>query len=290
MRASPGASADASAVAAPQLRASWLNRRALALAPVALLIVLALAGPALAPQDPLATAIERALQAPSAAHWFGTDALGRDVFSRVIAATRLDLLIAASAVGLSALAGTLVGAACGFAGGALDRWVGRLVDVLMAFPLFVVAMALVAALGNSVSSVVWATALINLPFYIRLTRAEVAVRRDAPYVQAARLGGTGPLRLLLTVLLPNLLPLLVVQMSLNLGWAMLNGAGLSFLGLGVRPPTPDWGVLVNEGAQYILTGQWWVALFPGLALFAAVYAFTLAGDALRDRLDPRRQT
>lgn len=284
------ASSSVSAGAAPQLRASWLDRRTLALAPVALLIVLALLGPAIAPRDPLATAIERALQAPSAAHWFGTDALGRDVFSRVIAATRLDLLIAASAVGLSALAGTLVGAACGFAGGALDRWVGRLVDVLMAFPLFVVAMALVAALGNSVGSVVWATALINLPFYIRLTRAEVAVRRQAPYVQAARLGGTGPLRLLLTVLLPNLLPLLVVQMSLNLGWAMLNGAGLSFLGLGVRPPTPEWGVLVNEGAQYILTGQWWVALFPGLALFAAVYAFTLAGDALRDRLDPRRLT
>lgn len=226
---------------------------------------------------------------PSTAHWFGTDALGRDVFSRVVTATRLDMVIAFTAVSLSAATGSLIGAVCGFAGGVLDRWVGRFVDVLMSFPLFVVAMALVAALGNSVSSVIWATAVINLPFYIRLARGEVAVRRAAPYVQAARLGGAGGAGVLFTVLLPNVLPLLAVQMSMNLGWAMLNGAGLSFIGLGVRPPTPEWGVLVNEGAQYILTGQWWVSLFPGLALFLAVYAFTLAGDALRDLLDPRKR-
>jgi len=260
------------------------------LLPAAFLLALAIAAPALAPHDPLATDVARSLQPPSSVHWFGTDALGRDVFSRVLAATPLDMGIAFSAVLLSALAGNLVGAACGLAGGALDRWVGRVVDVLMAFPLFVVAMALVAALGNSVSSVIWATALINLPFYIRLSRAEVAVRRHATYVQAARLGGAGGSRLLFTVLLPNALPMLAVQMSMNLGWAILNGAGLSFIGLGVRPPTPEWGVLVNEGAQFILTGQWWVALFPGLALFLAVYAFTLAGDGLRDLLDPRRRT
>ncbi|MDM0059066.1 ABC transporter permease [Variovorax fucosicus] len=260
------------------------------LLPAGLLLLLALAGPGLAPQDPLATDVANSLQSPSPAHWFGTDALGRDVFSRVLAATQLDMAIALSAVLLSALAGNLVGAACGFAGGALDRWVGRLVDVLMAFPLFVVAMALVAAWGNSVRSVIWATAVINLPFYIRLARAEVAVRRHAPYVQAARLGGAGGARVLFAVLLPNVLPMLAVQMSMNLGWAILNGAGLSFIGLGVRPPTPEWGVLVNEGAQFILTGQWWVALFPGLVLFFAVYAFTLAGDALRDLLDPRRRT
>lgn len=271
-------------------RAGPRLRGLLPLAPAALVLLLAAIGPLLAPQDPLATDVGRALQAPSWAHWFGTDALGRDVFSRVLVATRLDIAIAFSAVLLSALAGALVGTLCGFVGGATDRWIGRLVDVLMAFPLFVVAMALVAALGNAVSSVVWATAVINLPFYIRLARAEVAVRRNATYVQAARLGGAGAVQLLTTVLLPNILPLLVVQMSLNLGWAMLNGAGLSFLGLGVRPPTPEWGVLVNEGAQYILTGQWWAALFPGLALFGAVYAFTLAGDTLRDLLDPRRRT
>lgn len=264
--------------------------RWLPLLPATALLLLALLGPAIAPQDPFATDVAIGLQPPSAAHRFGTDQLGRDVLSRVIAATRLDMAIAFSAVLISAIAGTLVGATCGFLGGALDRWVGRLVDVLMAFPLFVVAMALVAALGNSVASVIYATALINLPFYIRLSRAEVAVRRHAGYVLAARLGGAGDARLLFGVLLPNVLPMLAVQVSLNLGWAILNGAGLSFIGLGVRPPTPEWGVLVSEGAQFILTGQWWVALFPGLALFAAVYAFTLAGDALRDRLDPRQRT
>lgn len=266
-------------------RSRWLP-----LAPAALLLALAIVGPALVPHDPLATDVTLGLQPPSATHWFGTDQLGRDVFSRVVVATPLDMGITFSAVLLSALVGNLTGAACGFVGGALDRWVGRVVDVMMAFPLFVVAMALVAALGNSVSSVIWATALINLPFYIRLARAEVAVRRSASYVQAARLGGAGERRILFTVLFPNALPMLAVQMSMNLGWAILNGAGLSFIGLGVRPPTPEWGVLVNEGAQFILTGQWWVALFPGLALFLAVYAFTLAGDALRDLLDPRRRT
>lgn len=257
--------------------------------PLAALLALAVAGPALAPQDPLHTAVERALQPPSAQHWFGTDVLGRDLFSRVLAATRLDVLMAFGAVSASATVGTLLGAASGFVGGRLDRWMGRLVDVLMAFPLFVVALALVAALGNSVGSVVWATAVINLPFYLRLARAEVASRRDAAWVQAARLAGLSEAQVLLQVLLPSLWPVLAVQVSLNLGWAILNGAGLSFLGLGVRPPTPEWGVLVSEGAQHILSGQWWAALFPGLALFAAIFSFSLAGDACRDLLDPREK-
>lgn len=268
---------------------SHLLIRALPWLPLATLLALAVAGPAMAPQDPLQTAVEQALQPPSAHHWFGTDALGRDLFSRVLAATRLDLLMAFGAVAASATLGTLLGAASGFVGGRLDRWMGRLVDVLMAFPLFVVALALVAALGNSVGSVVWATAVINLPFYLRLARAEVASRREAAWVQAARLAGLSEPRVLLQVLLPSLWPVLAVQVSLNLGWAILNGAGLSFLGLGVRPPTPEWGVLVSEGAQHILSGQWWPALFPGLALFAAIFSFSLAGDACRDLLDPRQR-
>jgi len=270
--------------------AGFSLRTALPWLPLAALLALAVAGPALAPQDPLHTAVEQALQPPSARHWFGTDVLGRDLFSRVLAATRLDLLMAFGAVSASATVGTLLGAASGFVGGRLDRWMGRLVDVLMAFPLFVVALALVAALGNSVGSVVWATAVINLPFYLRLARAEVASRRDAAWVQAARLAGLGEARVLLQVLLPSLWPVLAVQVSLNLGWAILNGAGLSFLGLGVRPPTPEWGVLVSEGAQHILSGQWWAALFPGLALFAAIFSFSLAGDACRDLLDPRQRS
>jgi len=260
----------------------------LALGCAGVLLLLALLGPSIAPYDPLATNVRQALEAPSAAHWFGTDQLGRDIFSRVLVAARLDLAIAVSAVALSFVVGNTIGAACGFVGGPLDQWVGRLVDVLMAFPLFIVAMAMAAVLGNGVANIIYATALINLPFYIRFSRSEVAVRRNAGYVQAARLGGAGDLALLFGVLLPNILPALVVQMSLNLGWAILNTAGLSFIGVGVRPPAPEWGVLVSEGAQFIITGQWWVAACPGLALMFAVLAFNLSGDALRDLLDVRR--
>ena len=257
---------------------------------LALLLGGAAFGPALVPFDPIETHTAVALQPPSATHWFGTDQLGRDIFSRVVVATRLDLLIAFSAVALSFAVGAVIGAAMGYFGGAFDRGVSRGVDVLMAFPLFALAMGVVAALGNSVSSVVYATAVINLPFYIRLTRAEVSVRRDLGYVEAARVGGSGHARILRVYLLPNVLPPLVVQASLNLGWAVLNAAGLSFIGLGVRAPTPEWGIMVAEGAQFIVSGQWWLAAFPGLALMLAVFCFNLLGDGLRDVVDPRSRT
>ncbi|MGL4285530.1 MAG: ABC transporter permease [Phreatobacter sp.] len=255
-----------------------------------LLVLAACIGPALAPHDPLATNAANALQGPSARYWFGTDQLGRDVFSRVLVATRLDLMIALGAVLLSCVIGSLIGAVLGYFGGALDATVSRFVDILMAFPLFVLAMAMVAALGNTVINVVYATAVINLPFYIRLARAEVSVRRDLSYVSAAQVGGSGHWRILTVFLLPNIMSPLVIQASVNLGWAVLNAAGLSFLGLGVRPPTPEWGIMVAEGARFIASGQWWIALFPGLALMLAVFAFNLLGDALRDILDPRMRT
>jgi peptide/nickel transport system permease protein len=254
-----------------------------------LLIVLAAFGPWLAPHDPIASNVSNALQPPSARHWFGTDHLGRDLFSRVIVATRMDMGIALAAVGLSFAAGSAIGAAVGYAGGAVDQIIGRVVDMLMAFPLFVMAMALVAAFGNTVTNIVYATAIINLPFYIRIARAEVNLRRGAAYVQAARLAGNGHLRIVISVLLPNVMPTLVVQMSLNMGWAILNAAGLSFIGLGVRPPTPEWGIMVAEGATYITGGRWWPALFPGLALVLTVFCFNLLGDGLRDIVDPRRR-
>lgn len=259
----------------------------LALLLLALLLGAALPGPWLVPFDPLATDTAMALRPPSATHWFGTDQLGRDVFSRVVVAARLDLAIAAGAVLLSLSVGAVLGAAMGYFGGLLDRSLGRVVDVLMAFPLFALAMGVVAALGNSVSSVVLATAVVNLPFYIRLARAEVSLRRGLGYVEAARVGGSSHARILRVFLLPNILGPLVVQASLNLGWAVLNTAGLSFIGLGVRAPTPEWGIMVAEGAQFILSGHWWLALFPGAALMAAVLCFNLLGDVLRDLLDPR---
>ena len=263
---------------------------AVALLMMLVLVGAAVLGPSVVPYDPIATSTAEALRPPSAAHWFGTDQLGRDVFSRVVVAARLDCLIALSAVALSLAAGSLIGAAMGYFGGRLDTIVSRVVDVLMAFPLFVLAMAMVAALGNSVSSVVYATAVINLPFYIRLARAEVGVRKGLGYVEAARVGGSGHGRILAAVLLPNVAAPLVVQASLNLGWAVLNAAGLSFIGLGIRAPTPEWGIMVAEGAQFIVSGRWWLALFPGLALMLAVFAFNLAGDALRDLVDPRSRT
>jgi peptide/nickel transport system permease protein len=262
----------------------------LALLLLAILLLAAFVGPSLVPYDPLATNTRLALQPPSAAHWFGTDQLGRDIFSRVVVATRLDLAIAASAVVLSLSVGAVIGAAMGYFGGRLDNYGGRAVDVLMAFPLFALAMGVVAALGNSVSSVVYATAVINLPFYIRLARAEVSIRRDLGYIEAARVGGSSHARILRVFLLPNIMAPLVVQASLNLGWAVLNAAGLSFIGLGVRAPTPEWGIMVAEGAQFIVSGQWWLTLFPGLALMLAVFCFNLLGDGLRDILDPRSRT
>ena len=253
-------------------------------------VLLALFGPLLVPFDPLASNATAALQPPNGRHWFGTDSLGRDIFSRVVVATRLDLGIALSAVAASFVIGMPLGLAAGFFGGWWDRLVTRLSDTIMAFPLFVLAMGIVAALGNTVGNIVLATAIINLPFYIRVARAEANVRRNAGWVEAARLSGNGDLRILAVHLFPNALPPAMVQLSLNMGWAILNAAGLSFIGLGVRPPEPEWGILVAEGAQFIVSGEWWVSFFPGMMLMLAVFSFNLLGDALRDIFDPRRRT
>jgi peptide/nickel transport system permease protein len=253
-------------------------------------VLAALLGPYLAPHDPLASNAAQAMKPPSLAHWFGTDALGRDIFSRVLVATRLDFGIALAAVALSFAVGMSLGAVAGFRGGWWDRIINRLADTIMAFPLFVLAMGIVAALGNSVANIIYATALINLPFYIRVARAEANVRREAGFVEAARLAGNNDLQILFKHILPNIMPPAMVQVSLNMGWAILNAAGLSFIGLGVRPPTPEWGIMVAEGAQYIVSGEWWVALFPGAVLMLAIFCFNLLGDGLRDMVDPRRRT
>ena len=255
-----------------------------------LFVAMALLGPLLVPYDPLASNSAQALKPPSSNHWFGTDSLGRDIFSRVVVATRLDLGIAFSAVFLSFVVGMPLGLAAGFFGGWWDRIITRLSDTIMAFPLFVLAMGIVAALGNTVGNIVLATAVINLPFYIRVARAEANIRRDAGWIEAARICGNSDTRILAMHLFPNALPPAMVQVSLNLGWAILNAAGLSFIGLGVRPPDAEWGILVAEGAQYIVSGEWWVSLFPGAVLMLAVFTFNLLGDALRDLFDPRRRT
>lgn len=255
-----------------------------------LLLVCAVIGPSIVPYDPLASDTAAALQAPSAKHWFGTDQLGRDILSRVVVATRLDMSIAIASVALVFVLGGFAGIAAGFYGGWTDRIVGRVADTIMAFPLFVLAMGIVAALGNTVTNIVIATAIINFPLYVRIARSEANVRREAGFVQAARLTGNSEMRILLTQIAPNILPIMMVQMSLTMGYAILNAAGLSFIGLGVRPPTPEWGIMVAEGAGFIVSGEWWIALFPGLALMVAVFCFNLLGDGFRDIVDPQRRT
>ena len=250
----------------------------------------ALIGPSVVPYDPLASDTSATLQSPSLQHYFGTDLLGRDIFSRVIVATRLDFVIAITSVALVLVMGGLAGIAAGFFGGWTDRIIGRISDTIMAFPLFVLAMGIVAALGNTVTNIVIATAIINFPLYVRVARAEANVRREAGFVQAARLSGNGDFRILLVHILPNIMPIMMVQVSLTMGYAILNAAGLSFIGLGVKPPTPEWGIMVAEGATNIISGEWWIALFPGLALMIAVFCFNLLGDGLRDLVDPQRRT
>jgi peptide/nickel transport system permease protein len=255
-----------------------------------LIVICAIFGPLAAPYDPLATDTAAAYQSPSAVHWFGTDQLGRDIMSRVITATRLDLAIAVFSVALVFLLGGVSGVMAGFFGGWTDRIVGRLADTIMAFPLFVLAMGIVAALGNTVTNIVVATAIVNFPLYARVARAEAHVRRHAGFVQAARLCGNGEMRIVLTQILPNVMPIMVVQMSLTMGYAILNAAGLSFIGLGVRPPTAEWGIMVAEGAADMVSGKWWIAFFPGAALMISVFCFNLLGDSLRDIVDPQRRT
>ena len=255
-----------------------------------LIVIAAVLGPHIVPYDPLASNTAMSLKPPSRAHWFGTDQLGRDVFSRVVAATRLDFIIAVFSVALVFLMGGLAGVAAGFFGGWTDRVVGRIADTIMAFPLFVLAMGIVAALGNTVQNIILATAIVNFPLYARIARTEANVRREAGFVQAARLSGNGEFRILLTQILPNIMPIMIVQMSLTMGYAILNAAGLSFIGLGVRPPDAEWGIMVAEGAAFMVSGEWWIAFFPGLALMIAVFCFNLLGDGLRDIVDPQRRT
>jgi peptide/nickel transport system permease protein len=256
----------------------------------AFFVVIALIGPYIAPFDPLNTSAGAPMTPPSAKHWFGTDALGRDVLSRVLVATRLDLGLALAAVAASVVIGSSLGALAGYFGGWTDIIISRFSELIMAFPLFVLAMGIVAAMGNTIGNIILATAIINLPFYIRVTRTEVNVRRDAGFVEAAKLAGNSELRTLFVHIMPNVFPPLAVQISLNMGWAILNAAGLSFIGLGVRPPEAEWGIMVAEGAQYIVSGEWWVALFPGAVLMLAVFCFNLMGDGLRDIIDPKKRT
>ncbi len=276
-------------IPAPSSRAARLARLlrrrpsfALGLAIVLFFVLVALFGPSLTPYEPTKTNPRSALDAPSSTFPFGTDRFGRDVLTRVIYATRLDLVISAS-VALTAFAiGSLIGGIVGYYGGWLDDIVMRVADVLFAFPAFILAMAITGVLGDSVPNVIIAIATAYTPFFIRLTRGEMLARRRQQYADAARSVGNPRARIMLVHLLPNALTPSLMQAPLVFGWAILDVAGLAFLGLGITPPTAEWGVLVSEGAQHIVTGEWWIWLFPGAAIVLASLGFSLIGDSLRD--------
>jgi len=258
-----------------------------ALCVIALIALAAIFAPWVAPHLPDATDAAAALQGPSWRHPLGTDLYGRDQLSRIIFAARVDLSVSFGAT-LSAVAlGALLGAAIGYRGGWIDNVGMRAVDAVMAFPAFVLAMGITAAMGNSVLNVAIAIAITQVPGYLRLIRGEMLRVREMEYADAARTVGNPPWRIVVVHLLPNCIPPLIVQATLSMGYALLTMAALSFIGLGIQPPQSEWGVMTAEGANQIVTGEWWLFLFPGMAIMVSVLAFNLVGDGLRDLLDPR---
>lgn len=246
---------------------------------LAVLVVLGVVGPFLV-ADPLAVEPSSALQAPSAAHWFGTDYYGRDVFARAVHAIRLDLLLGVSIALLAMVVGSALGVVSGYLGGRVDDAVMRGVDVLMSFPGFVLAMVLLLAIGETTPKLALALAVAAVPPFVRLVRAEALAQRELEYVDGARVSGAGWARIAFGHVLPNSLRPAAVQFTLVCGYSILNVAGLAYLGIGIHAPTPEWGVMVAEGAQNILTGQWWTAFFPGLLIALTVMGLHFVGDDL----------
>jgi peptide/nickel transport system permease protein len=254
------------------------------------LVLLAVLAPWIAPHDPIAVDADKARLPPGAGHLFGTDELGRDVFSRVLWGGRISLPVAFVAVGVGLTVGGLTGMVAGYRGGATDLLLMRLVDAILAFPALILAIALVAALGPSLRNAMIAIGLVQIPVYARLTRAQVLQLKSLDFVTAARALGASPTRIIARHMLPNLLNPLIVQVSLSAAFAMLAEATLSFLGLSAPPPTPDWGFMINTGQSFLVNGDWWMTVGPGLAICLAVFGFNWLGDALRDALDPRLRT
>jgi peptide/nickel transport system permease protein len=269
-----------------------LLRNPITLAGLVIVVLIALLGllaPLIAPYGPTEGNPDATLQPPSWSHLFGTDAIGFDIFSRVLYAARLDLGIAFGAVGIALLAGCLLGAMAGFFGRFTDEVIMRGCDILSAFPSFILALGVVAALGPSIPNLIFAIALVNVPVYARLLRARVLSVREAQYVRAATAIGCSRTRLMFAHVLPNSMAPIFVQSTLQAGYAILEAAGLSFIGLGVRVPTAEWGVMVNMGLQYVVSGEWWISFFPGMAIAVTVMGFNLIGDGLQDMLDPKRR-
>jgi len=259
------------------------------LAIVLVLLVLALAGPWIAPNpEHIAGGVSTAerFKPPSAQHWFGTNEMGQDVFSLVLGGARVSVLAGLAVVLLGALAGTVIGAVAGYAGGWTDDLLMRLADLKLTVPGLILAMAVAAALGPGIVNMVFAISLSWWPGYARLVRGEVLARKQDLYVTAARAVGARPGRIVFRHILPNVMTPVIVKMSLDMGFAILTVASLGFIGIGVKPPTPEWGSLLSVARGY-MPDYWWTAIFPGLAILLAVFGFNLLGDGLRDVFDPR---
>lgn len=272
-----------------RLVARWLLRRPLTLlgaAIVLVVIVVGLAAPLLAPYDPLAIDIVNRLHPLSRAHPLGTDHLGRDLLSRIIYGARISLGVGVTIALLGALAGTVLGLLAGHLGGKVDETIMRICDMFLAFPALILAMALAASLGPSLRNTMLALVVIWWPWYARIMRGQVLALREAEYVMAARSLGASTRRLMFRHLLPNAVPPIIVQATLDIGNAILIASSLSFLGFGAQPPVPEWGAMTSDGRTF-LRDYWWYPTFPGLAIMGTVIGFNLMGDGLRDLLDPR---
>lgn len=267
-----------------------LRRNPMTMLGLTILLIMVLVGilaPYIAPYNPLDVNPKEKLKPPSISHWMGTDDFGRDILTRVLYATRTDLMIATSAVSIAAVIGVLLGSIAGYFRGILDEVIMRILDIVQAFPAFILAMGLAVALGSGKSTIIYVVAFIMIPIFARLVRSEILSARERGYAEAARCMGASNLEIILRELLPNCITPILVQFALSMSYAILDAAALSFIGLGVRPPEPEWGSMVNLGVRYIVSGEWWMSIFPGLVMAITILGFNLFADGARDVFDPR---
>ncbi len=267
------------------MRGNLLNL--LPLLVLAMMLIFAVFGDSfIVTHDPVKLNLVERLQPPSGEHFFGTDNYGRDIFSRVISGTKLSFYSVLVVLSIAPAVGVMLGVIAGYQGGLVDEILMRFTDLFMAFPAIILAIAIAATLGASLNNALLALAVVYWPWYARMTRAQVLGLKGMEYITAARAIGTSDSRIVFRHILPNLSPMIITQVSLDIGYVILSTAALSFLGLGAQPPTPEWGAMINEARQF-MREAWWYTTFPGLAIFLAVLSFNLIGDALRDYLDPK---
>jgi len=253
---------------------------------ICLFLLVALFAPLLAPYNPIATDLSRKLEAPSAAHPFGLDQFGRDVLSRVIMGTRIEVSIIVIISVISIVIGLIVGIVAGYFGGIIDEILMRITDIFLAFPRLVLAMAFAAALRPTLTNAIVAISLVEWTVYARLARAEAMKIRSQPYIEAIRAVGAGNMKIMVFHVLPMSISPIIVQLTMRMGTIILTAASLGFLGLGAQPPLPEWGAIVSDGRSYLMN-NWWITAFPGMAIAVTVLGFNLLGDGIRDILDPR---